>query len=103
MILGTVDESESLTLDKIRDNLIRQEDTIIFSLIERAQFRLNPAAYDPKSNSVPGFDGSLLDYLLRETEHLHAKVGPLPVVGLDFWSARCWNRFVTRWPLIAPQ
>ncbi|GAQ82935.1 chorismate mutase [Klebsormidium nitens] len=74
VILGTVDESENLTLDKIRDNLIRQEDTIIFSLIERAQFRQNSAAYDAKSNSVPGFDGSLLDYLLKETEHLHAKV-----------------------------
>lgn len=75
VVLGTVDESQNLTLDKIRDNLIRQEDTIIFSLIERAQFRLNPATYDSRSNPVPGFEGSLLDYLLKETEHLHAKVG----------------------------
>ncbi|KAL5563663.1 hypothetical protein UlMin_033410 [Ulmus minor] len=31
-----VDESESLTLESIRHSLIRQEDSIIFSLLERA-------------------------------------------------------------------
>jgi hypothetical protein len=46
--------SESLKLDNVRSTLIRQEDTIIFSLIERAQFALNPAVYQPDAVQVPG-------------------------------------------------
>ncbi len=34
-----------LSLDNIRESLIRQEDTIIFSLIERAQFAVNDIVY----------------------------------------------------------
>jgi chorismate mutase len=34
-----------LSLDSIRNSLIRQEETIIFALIERAQFRHNPIVY----------------------------------------------------------
>eukprot|EP00775_Hariotina_reticulata_P005011 gene5011-5252_t len=71
--------SESLKLDNVRSTLIRQEDTIIFSLIERAQFALNSAVYQPDGVQVPAFgrDGrrySLLEYMLRETEQLHGKV-----------------------------
>ena len=36
-----------LSLANIRESLIRQEDTIIFSLIERAQFAVNSAVYTP--------------------------------------------------------
>ena len=64
-----------MTLENIRDSLIRQEDSIIFNLIERAQYKLNAAAYDPTLISVPGFDGSLMEYMMRETEALHGKVG----------------------------
>lgn len=71
--------SESLTLDNIRQSLIRQEDTIIFSLIERAQFQRNSAVYEAGAVPVPGYrpDGeqySLLEYMLRETEQLHGKI-----------------------------
>lgn len=41
-----------LSLDYIRSTLIRQEETIIFALIERAQFRLNDIVY--KVGGVPG-------------------------------------------------
>jgi hypothetical protein len=34
-----------LSLDSIRDTLIRQEETIIFALIERSQFRHNEICY----------------------------------------------------------
>lgn len=34
-----------LSLESIRNSLIRQEETIIFALIERAQFRHNPIVY----------------------------------------------------------
>lgn len=69
-----VDESENLTLDHIRHSLIRQEDSIIFSLLERAQYCYNEDTYDPNAFSMDGFHGSLVEYMVRETETLHAKV-----------------------------
>ncbi|XVF60600.1 hypothetical protein PTKIN_Ptkin08bG0061200 [Pterospermum kingtungense] len=70
-----VDESENLTLEAVRHSLIRQEDSIIFSLLERAQYCYNAYTYDPDAFSMDGFHGSLVEYMLRETEKLHAKVG----------------------------
>ncbi|KAJ4781240.1 Chorismate mutase [Rhynchospora pubera] len=66
-----IDESEALTLDSIRHSLIRQEDSIIFCLLERAQYAYNADTY----NSRQGFDGSLVEFMVRETERLHAQVG----------------------------
>ena len=74
------DLSDRLTLDNIRTALIRQEDTIIFSLIERSQFRRNDEIYQAGSVSVPCFDSktgemkSLLEFTLREIEQLHGKL-----------------------------
>ncbi|KAK7381269.1 hypothetical protein VNO78_33837 [Psophocarpus tetragonolobus] len=70
-----IDESDNLTLDHIRHSLIRQEDSIIFSLLERAQYCYNEDTYDPNVFSMDGFHGSLVEYIVRETEILHAKVG----------------------------
>ncbi|KAE8697477.1 Chorismate mutase 1 [Hibiscus syriacus] len=70
-----VDVSENLTLEAVRYSLIRQEDSIIFSLLERAQYCRNQSTYDPASFSMEGFHGSLVEYMLRETEKLHAQVG----------------------------
>ncbi|KAJ0099840.1 hypothetical protein Patl1_21840 [Pistacia atlantica] len=70
-----VDESENLTLDGIRRFLIRQEDSIIFSLLERAQYCYNADTYDPNFFNMDGFQGSLVEYILKETEKLHAKLG----------------------------
>ena len=53
------------------------EETIIFALIERAQYRRNYAIYDPKANklrNVYGAPQSFLEYMLLETEKLHSKV-----------------------------
>ncbi|KAI9913053.1 hypothetical protein PsorP6_005515 [Peronosclerospora sorghi] len=74
---------QPVKLDDFRNVLIRQEETIIFALIERAQFPRNPEVYvsinDPKSATFGGFKGkyttfhgSLLDFMLLETEKLHA-------------------------------
>lgn len=74
------DSSEALDLDNVRSTLIRLEDSIIFSLIERAQFRRNDAIYQPDAIPVPGFDRtsgvrySLLEYILREHESLFGKL-----------------------------
>ncbi|KAF9626471.1 hypothetical protein IFM89_034405 [Coptis chinensis] len=70
-----VDESESLTLDSIRNALIRQEDSIIYGLLERSQYCYNADAYDHNAFAMDGFHGSLVEFMVRETEKLHAKVG----------------------------
>ncbi|CAJ2665741.1 unnamed protein product [Trifolium pratense] len=70
-----IDGSDNLTLDHIRHSLIRQEDSIIFSLLERAQYCYNGDTYDPDAFNMDGFNGSLVEYMVRETEKLHAKVG----------------------------
>jgi len=52
---------------------MRQEETIIFALIERAQFAHNPIIYEPNALDVQS-EGSFLDYFLLETEQVHAKI-----------------------------
>ena len=72
-----------LSLSSIRSSLIRQEETIIFALIERAQFRRNDVVY--RVGGVPGLgwpqgaigeevDLSFLDFMLLGTEVLHSAV-----------------------------
>ncbi|KAK1307403.1 hypothetical protein QJS10_CPA10g02050 [Acorus calamus] len=70
-----VDESEILTLDSIRQSLIRQEDSIIFSLLERSQYCYNADTYNRNVFYMDGFHGSLVEFMVRETERLHAQVG----------------------------
>lgn len=56
----SMDHSAALSLDNIRQSLIRQEDTIIFALIERAQFAANSPVYQSGAMPVPGAASSLL-------------------------------------------
>lgn len=88
---ASVSTAEVMSLDSVRSTLIRQEDSIIFALIERAQFRRNDAIYargilqlDP---NVPEFDFlktlSFLEYLLLETERLHGKGAGAVFVWFD--------------------
>lgn len=77
-----VTTSQIFSLDSIRSTLIRQEETIIFSLIERAQYRKNAIIYDENSSMslVKHTDDgtakqlSFLQWMLIETENLHSKV-----------------------------
>lgn len=65
---------DPLSLDRIRSVLVRLEDTIIFSLIERAQFAHNPRIYQRsafKELEELGFSGTWLDWFLKETEVFH--------------------------------
>lgn len=65
-----------LDLDKvIRPTLARMEDSIIFNLFGRAQYKTNDIIYTPGGIQIPNFDGSFLDYLLKGTEVLHATAG----------------------------
>ncbi len=65
--------NEQLLLSNIRNVLIRLEETIIFALIERAQFRRNEIIY--RKGAFPGVGArSLVGYLLHETEVIHAKM-----------------------------
>ena len=72
----SVKTSDILSLDSIRSTLVRQEETIIFAMIERAKYRRNYAIYDAKQNhlrNVYGAPLSFLEWMLIETEKLHAK------------------------------
>jgi len=64
----------NLKLENIRNVLIRQEETIIFALVERAQFKQNEIIYSSAGIPIPDFDGSFVDYILRGTEVLHATI-----------------------------
>jgi len=76
-----------LSLDSIRSTLIRQEETIIFAIIERAQFRQNSIVYEaggfgdlgvPTNSAVleehEGKLLSFLDFMMIGTEVLHCGV-----------------------------
>ena len=82
-----VKTADILSLDSIRSSLIRQEETIIFALIERAQYRQNSIVYRPggfgslgippgctNGHEVNGEELSFLEYFLVATEVLHATV-----------------------------
>ncbi|CAA7407306.1 unnamed protein product [Spirodela intermedia] len=65
------DVPRALTLDSVRESLIRQEDSIVFSLLERAMHRRNSAAYD--SSFLP--PASLAEFFVRQSEIISAKAG----------------------------
>ena len=52
----------------------RLEDTITFHLIERVQFPLNKTIYEAGVVKCPDPKLSLLDWILKETEHIHSLV-----------------------------
>ncbi|MBT3374611.1 MAG: chorismate mutase [Lentisphaerae bacterium] len=66
--------NEQLLLGNIRGVLIRLEETIIFNLIERAQFQHNAKVYDPAEVAEATGGESLVGYLLHETERIHSRI-----------------------------
>jgi len=65
---------ERLKLEDLRERLIRQEESIIFALVERAQFMTNDVIYRPGGIEIPGFQGSFTEFLLCELEKGYALV-----------------------------
>ncbi|CAL5419362.1 unnamed protein product [Camellia sinensis] len=64
-------DNNGLTLESVRQSLIRQEDTIIFSLIERAKYPFNSPLYDHESLVSP----SMVESIVKDSEALQAKFG----------------------------
>ncbi|CAJ1973640.1 unnamed protein product [Sphenostylis stenocarpa] len=80
VVLASCKESNKMakaqyTVDSARASLVRQEDTIIFALIERARFPLNSPTYNQSYTSIPQFQGSLLDFVISNTEAMQSKAG----------------------------
>ena len=65
---------EKIQLSDFRSDLIRLEETIIFACIERAQFKRNEFIYKDGTVETDSFTGSFMDFMLFETEKVHAKV-----------------------------
>lgn len=74
----------AFNLDSVRNSLIRQEDTIVFNLIERAKFPINSPLYNQTLNLVPGFSGSLLRFIIKETEAIQAKVIKSAIISFSY-------------------
>lgn len=75
-------EQDPLSLERIRSVLVRLEDTIIFDLIERAQFAHNQQMYIPGAFSELkelGFNASWLEWFLKEIETFHG-LSPFPAL-----------------------
>ncbi|MBP7828705.1 MAG: chorismate mutase [Kiritimatiellae bacterium] len=68
------DSADTLSLDNIRSVLVRLEETILFGVLERAQFRQNPVIYRPDGVGRELGGESLVQFLLHESERAHAKV-----------------------------
>jgi len=69
-IKGT--EQKKLSLEDFRNDLIRQEETIIFALIERAQFKQNSITYKPGGVTENIGSLSFLDFFFGEIERVHS-------------------------------
>lgn len=71
---NTFTNMKSLNLDSIRESLIRQEDTIIYSLIERSKFPINSPVYTPTLASNLPSSNSLLHFIVHQSEAIQSQV-----------------------------
>ncbi|KAK7320644.1 hypothetical protein VNO77_30305 [Canavalia gladiata] len=63
------------SLDSVREALVKQEDTIVYGLIERTKFPSNSHTYAENYIEIPGFCGSLVEFVVKNTEALQAQAG----------------------------
>ncbi|KAL6524193.1 chorismate mutase [Orobanche minor] len=59
-------------LDSLRESLARQEDSVIFCLIERSKYPMNSQLYEKKKANP---SDSLFDSFVKESESVQAKAG----------------------------
>ncbi|XP_065861047.1 chorismate mutase 3, chloroplastic-like isoform X2 [Euphorbia lathyris] len=88
-----VADFQGLSLEDIRHSLILQEDCIIRNLLMRAKYSYNEDTYDADVFSMDGFNGSLLEFIVRETENLHAKVLLHPCAGSISINSKIWDAY----------
>eukprot|EP00927_Polykrikos_kofoidii_P027058 TRINITY_DN2394_c0_g2_i1.p1 TRINITY_DN2394_c0_g2~~TRINITY_DN2394_c0_g2_i1.p1 ORF type:complete len:292 (-),score=62.09 TRINITY_DN2394_c0_g2_i1:137-973(-) len=115
-------KSFALDLGNIRSSLVRMEDSIIFSLIERAQYHVNCSVYSPDSPDLGAFrvhqlkaagsNGCFADWFLYQTECLQAQArryqhpteysffSPLPEPIMEFNRKRSFSE--TETDVLAP-
>lgn len=65
---------DPLDIEHVRRVLVRLEETIIFSLIERAQFCINAVVYEKNAFGDVLAGHSLVGLMLHETEKTHAQL-----------------------------
>ncbi|CAN6271677.1 unnamed protein product [Urochloa humidicola] len=65
---------EQLSLAAVRDALVRLEDSVVFTLLERARHPRNAPAYAPAGGGGSEGGRSLVEFFVREAEALNAKV-----------------------------
>ncbi|KAM7276931.1 hypothetical protein ACFE04_018797 [Oxalis oulophora] len=66
---------DQFTLESVRNALVRLEDTIIFSLIERSKFPVNSQLYDSNNELSNLGTCSLFDFIVNGTETIQATAG----------------------------
>jgi hypothetical protein len=71
------EQEPQLSLAAVRDALVREEDSVVFALIERARHPRNAPAYAPAA----GGGRSLVESFVREAEALQAKASILLPCG----------------------
>lgn len=71
---GTNYVDRLMNLESLRKSLVRQEDTIIFNLIERSKYPMNSPLYDHRTMPPHKFSASLFQFFIKESEALQSKV-----------------------------
>mmetsp|Transcript_58764 Transcript_58764/g.140056 ORF Transcript_58764/g.140056 Transcript_58764/m.140056 type:complete len:300 (-) Transcript_58764:40-939(-) len=79
------DSSSALDLSQIRKTLVRMEDSIIFSLIERSQYKMNSVVYEADCKELgqfklhqlksAGSNGCLGDWVIYQMECVNSTLG----------------------------
>lgn len=96
-----VKTADVLSLDSIRSTLIRQEETIIFALIERSQFRRNSRCYQkggfgaslgvpPGSNMNDTEELSFMEYMLIGTVRIFLRERELERIRVKKQNSICF-------------
>lgn len=73
--MAKAESNDVYTLESVREDLVKQEDTIVFGLIDRARFPMNYHTYDENYWKIPGFCGSLVECVVQNTEAIQAMAG----------------------------
>lgn len=86
-----------MNLEFIRETLMTQDNMIFYSLLERSELPMNLETYSKEYCKVPGFNGSLMNFIMQETEKAHAMAGRYKRQGeLPFFSQVVLEHVLTR-------